>query len=170
MKQLIIPLTIICLACASVPTCADDKVAIPKLEELNRIVGIPVDSDEFRKMLTNYGFGENPKRENSWGSAFGVFFEITKDRIVVVGIRPQSTATNMPTYPGELPRKLKAADSIATIESKLGKPQSSSGNPQEQYVMQYEGLNVVTLSGQLFEVWLTPTSAIAKDATERKQK
>jgi hypothetical protein len=131
---------------------------IPKVADLERVVGAAADDDAFQQILKAYDFTENPKRERSWGSSFGVFFAVNKDNRVIVGIRPPSSATNMPTYAGELPQKLKPEISIAEIENKLGRPKLTSGELKGQYIMMYEGLHVITLNGQLFEIWLTSAS------------
>lgn len=128
---------------------------IPKVADLERVAGAPADGDAFQQMLKAYNFTENPKRVRSWGSSFGVFFEVNKDNKVIVGIRPPSGATNMPTFAGELPQQLKPEVSIAEIELKLGRPKSTSGELNGQYIMMYEGLHVITLNGRLFEIWVT---------------
>ena len=135
-----------------------DKKPIPKVADLERVVGASADDEAFQKILKAYVFSENPKRERSWGSSFGVFFNANNDNKVIVGIRPPSGATNMPTYSGELPHKLKPEISIAEIENTLGRPKSTSGELKGQYIMMYEGLHVITLNGQLFEIWLTSPS------------
>lgn len=131
---------------------------VPKVADLERAVGAAADDDAFQQMLKEYHFTENPKRDRSWGSSFGVFFEVNKDSKVIVGIRPPSAATNLPTFAGELPQQLKPEISIAEIEGKLGRPKSTSGEPNGQYIMMYEGLHVITLNGRLFEIWLTSPS------------
>ena len=135
-----------------------DSKPIPVIADLERVVGAGADDDVFQQMLKTYHFTENPKRERSWGSSFGVFFEVSKDNKVLVGIRPPTSAANMPTYAGELPHKLKPEVSVAEIGSKLGRPKSTSGELNGQYIMIYEGLHVITLNGRLFEIWLTSAS------------
>lgn len=168
MKQTIATLTVFSIACACGMTCADDRRPIPKLAELKSVVGLTVDDPQFRRMLSAYGFSENPKRNHSWGSSFGVMFERTKEKTVTAGIRPPSPATNTPTYPGELPGMLRPEDPIATIEGKLGTPERVSGDPRGQYVMQYNGMSVVTVGGRLFEVWLVPALPKAERTDERE--
>lgn len=164
MKPIIKTLAAISIAWTCGLTRAEEAGPIPRLAELQNIVGLTLDDEEFRRILSAYKFSENPKRENSWGSPFGVFFGVTKANAVTVGIRPPSRSTNMPTYSGDLPRKLEPEDSIATIQRKLGDPELTSGDPQGQYVMQYEGMNVVTLRGRLLEIWLTPTPRKAEQS------
>jgi hypothetical protein len=133
---------------------AADVQAVPSLAELQSIVGLATDSPEVRRVLNAYGFSKNPKRPHSWGSSCGVFVEVVQNKVATVGIRPPSAATNMATYPAELPRGLKPEDSIEAVRRKLGPPKSVSGDPDAQYSMRYDGLTVVTTGGRLFEVWL----------------
>lgn len=159
MKRILKAITAFSIICFWGVTYAEETPTVPTLPQLKKVVGINATGPEFKRMLSDYRFSENPKRKNSWGSSFGVMFEITNEHqknVVIIGIRPPSRATNMPTYSGDLPRKLDSEDSIATIKTKLGDPNLSSGNPQEQYVMQYDEMNVVTLGGRLFEIWLIP--------------
>jgi|GEM_PF-1724198 len=136
---------------------ADDDAKIPSLEILSSVVGASKSSTQFKSTLTKYDFSENPKRDNSWGSSFGVFFELRDNRIQV-GLRPPSDATNMPTYPGELPKGLEVGDSIEEILKKLGKPKRTEHDPQAYYEMSFEGITVYTMRGTLFEIWLIPAA------------
>ena len=128
---------------------------IPSLKLLSSLVGLQATSKEFHEVLTAYDFSENPKRDDSWGSSFGVFFEL-RDKRIQVGMRPPSDATNMPTYPGKLPKGLIAGDSIEEIKRKLGEPQRTAHDPKNYYEMSYDGISIYTMSGTLFEVWLVP--------------
>lgn len=128
---------------------------IPSLELLSSLVGVSASSQEFKDVLRDYHFHENPKRDTSWGTG-GVFFELRNGR-VQVGMRPPSDATNMSVYPGELPRGLKAGDSINNILKKLGAPLSTAYEPDAYYEMNFAGITVYTMGGKLFEVWLIPS-------------
>ena len=129
---------------------------MPSLAELESVVGLGKTSDAFKKVLAAYGFSENPKRKDSWGSSFGVFFEVSNEK-VRVGIRPPSDATNMPVYQGALPRRLKSRDTVMRMLEKLGKPKQVTGEPKGYYEMTYAGLTVYAMNGELFEVWLYET-------------
>lgn len=131
----------------------EKETKIPPLSVLSSLVGVSPSSKEFKDALRDYEFGKNPKRDNSWGSSFGVFFELRNGRIQV-GMRPPSDATNMPTYSGELPKGLKAGDSIDNIREKLGSPLGTAHDPAAYYEMRFEGITVYTMRGKLFEVWL----------------
>lgn len=168
MKLIVKTLAVFSIVWAGGLACAEKTRSIPRLAELQNVVGVSVGDEEFRRMLKAYRFSENPKRDDSWGSPFGVFFAVTKANTVTVGIRPPSRSTNMPTYPGELPRGLKPEDPVATVESKLGSPKHTGGDPHGHYVMQYDGMNVVTLRERLFEVWLTSTPPKAEPSDERE--
>lgn len=142
-----------------------EKPKVPTLVTLLSVVGASMTSDSFEKILTDYKFSPNRKRKNSWGSGFGVSFEVVKGCIAVV-IRPPSGGTNMPTYPGRLPGGLKKGDTIADILRKLGKPKRTALDPAQLYNMTFEGLTVNTIRGQLFEVWLTTTEKVTAPSIE----
>ncbi|MCI5129485.1 MAG: hypothetical protein D3915_02930 [Candidatus Electrothrix sp. AU1_5] len=133
---------------------------IPSLELLSSLVGVSASSQEFKDVLKDYHFAENTKRDNerdkSWGTG-GVFFVKLRSGRIQVGMRPPSDATNMPVYPGELPKRLKAGDSIDNILKKLGAPLSTAHDPDAYYVMNFAGITVITMGGKLFEVWLLPS-------------
>ena len=74
-----------------------------------------------------------------------------------MGMRPPSAATNMAVYSGELPKSLKAGDSIDNILKKLGAPLSTAHDPDAYYEMSFAGITVYTMGGKLFEVWLIPS-------------
>jgi hypothetical protein len=152
----ILTITAVVWACVFSEGLADEeKTKTPSLEVLSSIVGASASSKEFRGVLEKYGFRENPKRDNSWGAS-GVFFEV-RDGRVQVGIRPPSDATNLPTFPGKLPKNLKAGDSINKIREKLGAPLGTAHDPGAYYEMRFDGITVYTMGGTLFEVWLIPT-------------
>ena len=139
---------------------ADDKpLKIPSIELLSSVVGVHATAKELHQVLAAYDFSENPKREESWGSSFGVFFELD-DKRIQVGIRPPSDATNMPTYPGKLPRGLIAGDSIPEIKRKLGEPLNTVHDPENYYEMRYDGMTIYTMDGKLYEIWLLPKNSI----------
>lgn len=139
----------------SVALAEETPPKIPSIELLLSVVGVHATSKEFHEVLAAYDFSENPKRDKSWGSSFGVFFEL-RDKRVQVGIRPPSDATNMPTYSGKLPRGLIAGDSIAEIKRKLGEPQRTANDPKNYFEMRFDGMTIYTMAGKLFEVWLVP--------------
>jgi hypothetical protein len=148
---------VIFIAYISGSAMADEtKTEIPSLKSLSAIVGAKGDDEQFKKILKNYKFSKNPKRENSWGSSFGVFLGLG-NRGIQVGFRPPSESTNMPTYTGTLPRNLKAGDTIEEIEKKLGKPLKTNHDPKAYYEMVFEEVTIYTMRGKLFEVWLIPT-------------
>jgi hypothetical protein len=128
---------------------------IPSLNLLSTLVGLQATSEEFHEVLTAYDFSENPKRDDSWGSSFGIFLEL-RDKVIQIGMRPPSDATNMQTYPGKLPKGLIAGDSIEEIKRKLGEPQKTAHDPKNYYEMSYDGITIYTMSGKLYEVWLVP--------------
>lgn len=143
-----------CVCSMVLPAAA--KPAVPTLELLTSFVGADPSSREFKKFLEDYEFSENPKRDNSWGSSFGVLLEVSEGR-VNVGMRTPSQFSNVPTYCGTLPKGLKADDPIERIQVKLGKPLSVAHDPRAYYEMEFEGMTVCTLGGVLSEVWLRPT-------------
>lgn len=143
--------------CLTLPH-ATGRDPIPTLTVLQEIVGEKRDSKALAAFLERYRFNENPKRNNSWGSAFGVFVEIDPDGHAFIGMRPPSAATNMPTYPGKLPRALEKNDTIATIQQKLGKPTKVRHDPEVYFEMIYDTMTIYTMRGRLFEVWLMPKS------------
>ena len=135
--------------------CAEEAKRVPTFKQLEAVAGTHANAEGFTELLGDFDFSENPKRERSWGSGFGVFLEQSKTGIVNVGVRPPSRLTNMPTYRGKLPKQLTPEDTVETIQRKLGKPDRTVGPEDGQFVMHYDGFHVITLGGRLFELWLT---------------
>lgn len=134
---------------------------MPSLETLRTAVGWDKGSTAFAAFLKQHDFSENPKREDSWGSAFGVMIELRDHRWVMIGIRPLSSGTNLPTYGGLLPGGLQSGDSIEAIITKLGEPIKIIRDGNAMIEMVFDGLTVVTLRDELFEIWLTePTKEL----------
>lgn len=135
----------------------EEKAKIPSLELLSSLVGVSASSQEFKDVLRNYHFHKNPKRDNSWGTG-GVFLVALRNGRVQIGMRPPSAAANTPAvYSGELPKGLKAGDSIDNILTKLGTPLRTTYDPSAYYEMNFAGITVYTMGGKLFEVWLIPS-------------
>ncbi len=53
---------------------------VPVFQRLDAVAGSHSESEEFKRLLRDYQFSANPKRDNSWGSGFGVFLERLKKR------------------------------------------------------------------------------------------
>lgn len=158
----------ICIALLSCAVVAQDRKRIPPFSRLDAVGGAHAESDDFKGLLQDYQFSPNPKRDNSWGSGFGVFLERSKTGLISIGIRPPSSATNMPTYQGNLPKGLKPEDTIESLKRKLGQPDRIE-EPETGYaVMHYNGYRIIALDGKLFEIWLTELKKEAEptDATK----
>lgn len=149
----------LCFAISTVLLCstasAQEPKRVPPFSRLDAVAGVRANSDEFKQLLDDYKFSKNPKRNNSWGSSFGVFLEPSNNRVVSIGIRPPSSTTNMPTYPGELPKGLKPEDTIESLRRKLGQPNRTQTLDSGTVAMFYDGYHIITIGGKLFEIWLT---------------
>lgn len=167
MKLLILAIATCSLLLATF-VCAEEVKRVPTLNELQAIAGTQASSEAFVKFIEEFDFSENPKRERSWGSSFGVFLEQSKTGVVSVVIRPPSRMTNMPTYKGQLPKKLTAEDTINAIQKNLGKPNRTAGPNSGSYRMYYDEFYVITLRGRLFEIWLTKIHKKAKPSKSKK--
>jgi hypothetical protein len=130
----------------------------PSLDELTAIVGISSSSAAFKDIVEQYKFTKFHKNDYTWGSSFGVFLVERKNGQIQIGMRPPSDAKDIGTsgYGGELPRGLKAGDSLSDVQEKLGQPVKTAHNPDVYYEMSYDGMTVYTMRGRLFEVWLLP--------------
>lgn len=158
MKRFIIITFVLCFFNFGVAFADEAKDKAPTLEELHAIVGSQKTSKTFTDFIKAYGFYENHKRENSWGSWHGVFLELGVNGISV-GIRPASDEARIAKPTIALPSKLEVGDSIAEIKKKLGKPIKTDYDPKDYYEMCFDGITVYTMGGKLFEVWLIPKQA-----------
>lgn len=151
-----------------IPSSAQEGHSVPAFQRLDTVAGCQAESDEFKRLLRDYQFSPNPKRDNSWGSIFGVFLEQSQKGVVSVVIRPPSSATNMPTYSGTLPKEMKSEDTIETLKRKLGEPKRIDEPEKGNVVLYYDGFHVVTLDGKLFELWLTELNGESEQNDEPK--
>lgn len=161
-----------CFVLTGTHVCAEDGKAVPAFTQLEAVAGAQVTAKAFKDLLRDFDFSENPKRERSWGSGFGVFLEQAKNGIVSIGIRPPSRMTNMPTYGGNLPKGLLREDSLQTIRRKLGIPIRTVESEDGHVVVYYDGFHVIVLGGRLFEIWLTEFKPKAEpaDVTDRRSR
>ena len=155
MKRLLIIAAAVWMCVFGAALATEEKAKIPSLKLLSSLVGVSASSQEFKDVLRDYHFHKSSKSDNSWVSC-GLFLVELRNGRVQVGMRPPSDATNMPVYSGELPKGLKAGDSIDEIQQKLGAPLSTTYDPGTYYEMNFAGITVYTMQGKLFEVWLIP--------------
>jgi len=167
MKHLIPTLLIVFLLVGTLVNAEETK-RIPTFKQLEAVAGRHSNAEELKALLRDFDFSENPKRERSWGSGFGVFLEQSKTGIVNVGVRPPSRMTNMPTYLGMLPKQLEPEDTVESIERKLGKPDRTAGEGDGQLIMHYDGFHIITLGRQLSEIWLTEFEPQAEQSNAPK--
>ena len=146
---------LICFLLVGRQTCAQEIKRVPTFGQLEAVAGTHVKDEKLAELLRDFDFSENPKRERSWGSRFGVFLEQSKMGIVSVVIRPPSERTKIAPFAGKLPKQLAAEDTVKDIKQKLGKPERVVELGDAHQVMHYNGFHIVTLDGRLFEIWLT---------------